>query len=74
VIEPEEGYMTSEDEMISTYKQFLFTALGNKDLKLERLQEELTMGQPMVTTVLEFRQRARMILKQWMKAARKQLI
>lgn len=76
VIEPEDGYLTgSNDEVISTYKQFVFTALGNKDLQLERLQETLTMGQSQcaVDSVLEFRQRARMILKQWMKAARQQL-
>ncbi|KAH8547458.1 subunit 17 of mediator complex-domain-containing protein [Umbelopsis sp. PMI_123] len=75
VIEPDDEILTSEDGTISTCKQFSFTALGNKDLQLERLEETLVMGQPQssVESVLEFRQRARMLLKQWMSNVQKQL-
>lgn len=75
VIEPEDVILNSDSGNTSTNKQFTFIALANKDLQLERLEETLTMGQPQssVESVLEFRQRARMLLKQWMKDVQKQL-
>jgi hypothetical protein len=75
VIEPEDVTLNDESGITSTNKQFSFIALGNKDLQLERLEEMLTMGQSQssVDSVLEFRQRARMLLKQWMSDIQKQL-
>lgn len=75
MIEPEDVTLIDESGITSTNKQFSFIALANKDLQLERLEELLTMGQPKrsVDSVLEFRQRARMLLKQWMSDIQKQL-
>ncbi|KAG2182051.1 hypothetical protein INT43_006977 [Umbelopsis isabellina] len=78
VIEPQDGSMMKKDETLSTCKHFVFTALGKKDMQLERLEQTLTLGNPAGSTsiesVLEFRQRARLTLTEWITKVRNQLV
>jgi hypothetical protein len=69
--------MMQKDETLSTCKHFVFTALGKKDMQLERLEQILTLGNPATSTsiesVLEFRQRTRLTLTEWITKVRNQL-